>query len=123
MVFGTCGKDTASTQVSIRIQIEDFSESLHLLLTVRLHGSAVEVRRKAHFSTGTLCYSLIIPQYCKTLRFVSQDLCLKNGASASANAPLFWHRAGDHSTGKIPNPLDVSNIILEIIVRMLFVDT
>ena len=41
--FGTCGKDTAPTQVSIRIQNEVFSESLHFLLTVRLRGSAVEI--------------------------------------------------------------------------------
>ena len=43
MVFRTCGKDTASTQVSMRIQIEDFSESLHISLAVRLCGSAVEM--------------------------------------------------------------------------------
>ena len=42
-MFVTCGNDTASTQVSIRIQIEDFSESLHLLLIVRLRGSAVKI--------------------------------------------------------------------------------
>ena len=41
--FGTCGKDTAPMQVSIRIQNEVFSESLHFLLTVRLRGSAVEI--------------------------------------------------------------------------------
>ena len=41
--FGTCGKDTAPMQVSIRIQNEVFSESLHFLLTVRLRRSAVEI--------------------------------------------------------------------------------
>lgn len=43
VVFGTCGKDTAPTQVSIGIQNEVFSESAHCLLTARLCGSAVQL--------------------------------------------------------------------------------
>ena len=43
VVFGTCGKDTVPTQVSIRIQNEVFSESAHCLLTIRLRGSAVRL--------------------------------------------------------------------------------
>ena len=34
VVFGTCGKDTAPTQVSRQIQNEVLSKSLHCLLTV-----------------------------------------------------------------------------------------
>ena len=32
IIFGTCGKDTAPAQVSIRIQNEVFSENSHCLL-------------------------------------------------------------------------------------------
>ena len=42
IVFGTCGKDTAPTYVSIRIENEVFSENAHCLLTVRLRGSHVQ---------------------------------------------------------------------------------
>ena len=42
VVYGTCRKDTASAQVSIWIQFEDFSESFYFLFTVKLRGSAVE---------------------------------------------------------------------------------
>ena len=41
--YGTCGKVTTPTQVSIRNQHEVFRESLHFLLSVRLRGSAVEM--------------------------------------------------------------------------------
>ena len=66
VVFGIiCGKDTAPTRVSMRIQNEVFSECAHSLFTVRLRGSAAQflvllnLAEKAHLSTGTVCNSLV----------------------------------------------------------------
>ena len=42
VVFETGRKETAPTQVLIRIQNEVFNESVHYLRTARLHGNAVQ---------------------------------------------------------------------------------